>query len=98
MFPSRQRLDALHKGADRRVVLGKVEAEFVRRIIEISDHREVDDGRPVAENVGSGREALVDDAERVGEPALEESFPGLVAGRGEIAQESIWPEIAVDFL
>src|SRR5580700_935104 len=98
MLPSGQRLDALHEGADRRMVLGDVEAEFVRWIIEIANHRKVGDGRTVAKQEGGGREALVDDAERVGKSPLEKCFDGLIAGRRKIAQKTVGPEIAIDLL
>ena len=76
-----------------------VEAELFRRIIEIGDQRQVGDGRVRSENVGAAGEALVDDAERIVDAALEEFHHRWMAGGlCKIAQEAIRPEKAVDLL
>src|SRR5579883_1413931 len=98
MPPSRQRLDALHPGADRRIVLGHVEVEFFRRIVYVAGERYVGDGRTCAQQKGGLGEALVDDAEVVGEAAFEKGFAARIASGRKIAQEAIGPEKAVDFL
>jgi hypothetical protein len=48
MLPSRQRLDAVHPSADVGMVLGDVEAEFFRRIVDVARKRDVGDCRPRA--------------------------------------------------
>ena len=63
MVPAGKGLHAREPGADRRMVLGDVEAIFFRRIVKICRHRDVGDGRPVAEQVGGLLEPFVDDGE-----------------------------------
>src|SRR4029077_4695920 len=94
----RQRLDAFHPGADRRIVLGDVEAEFFCRVIHVARERYVRDGRTWAEEIRGLGEPLVDDAEIVGKAALEECFGAGISRGGEIAQEAVGSEKAVDFL
>jgi len=48
-----------------------VEAEFLGRIIEVGDKRNVDDGRFVAEHEGRRRKPLVDDREIAVDAAFE---------------------------
>src|ERR1700730_5282337 len=98
MLPSRQRLDALHEGADRRIVLGDVEAEFVCRVIEVGDERDVRDGWPRAEEEGGACEPLVDDREIVAEAALQERLRAGIARERKIPQETVRSEKAVDLL
>mgnify|MGYP000137249053 CR=1 FL=1 len=50
MLPARQRFDAVEPNRDVLVLGGDIEAEFLRRIVEISDQREIGDGRPRAEH------------------------------------------------
>src|SRR5437868_1620602 len=71
MLPARQRLDALEPGRDVLVLGGDVEAELIRRIIEIGDQREVCDGRAVTDNIGTSREPFVENAEHVIDAAFE---------------------------
>src|SRR5215468_5722926 len=98
MLPSGQRLDAFHPGADRRIVLGDIEAEFFRRVVHIACERYVRDGGTCAQEIGGLGEALVDDAEIVGEAALEERLGARISRGGEIAQEAIRSKIPVDLL
>src|SRR5262249_27478561 len=51
-----------------------------------------------AQEIGGVREALVDDAEIVAKAALEERFGAGISRGGEIAQEAVGSEKAVDFL
>src|SRR5215467_5997402 len=98
MPPSRQRLDAVHPGADRLIILGDVEAEFFCRVVHVARERDVRDGGTCAQEIGSLAEPLVDDAEIVGEAALKERFRAWISRRRKIAQEAIWPQKAVEFL
>src|SRR5204863_3244584 len=56
MLPARQRLDAVEPLADRGVRGGNVEAELLGRIVEIADHRDVGDGRSLAQHEGARRQ------------------------------------------
>ncbi len=98
MLPPRQRLDAFHPGADRRIILGDIEAEFFRRVIHVGGERDVRDGGTCAQDIGGLGEPLVDDAEIVGKAAREECFGAGISRGGEIAQEAVGSEKAVDFL
>src|ERR1700722_447672 len=96
MRPTGQRLDALEPGGDVLVRRWNIEAEFLGRIIEVGDERQVGDGRLRSENVGAAGEALVDNAERIVDTAFEEFHYRRMARRlGKIAQETIRPEKAV---
>src|SRR6266852_6084395 len=98
MLPPGQRLDAFHPGADRRIILGDIEAEFFSRVIHVARERYVRDGGTCAQEIGGLGEPLVDDAEIVGEAAFEERLGARIAHRGEVAQEAIGSQKAVDFL
>src|ERR1700733_8820947 len=99
MFPARQRLDALEPGGDVLVRRWNIEAEFLGRIIEVGDQRQVGDGWLGSENVGAAGEALVDNAERIVDSPLEEfHHRRMTGGFCKIAQETIRPEKAVDLL
>src|SRR5262249_40171550 len=99
MLPARQRFDAIEPNRDVLVVGGDVEAEFLCRIVEISDQREIGDGRARAEQEGPRREPLVEDGDVVVDASLEEREHGRIARRfGETPQEAIGPEKAVDLL
>src|SRR5262245_59914105 len=45
VFPARERLDAIEPDRDVLVLRRNVEAELLRRIVEIADQRKVGDGR-----------------------------------------------------
>jgi hypothetical protein len=99
MGPSGQRLDAAEPRADILVFGGHIETEFIGRIVEITDQREVGDGRLRPEDEGAAREALVENAERAVAPAFEEFDHGRIAPRlGEPVQEAIRSERAVELL
>src|SRR2546421_12649968 len=99
MFPARQRLDAIEPDRDVAVLRGNIESKLLGRIVEIADQRQVGDGWPRAQNERSGREPLIDDGEVAVDAALEESEHGWIARwLGEVAQESIGTEKAVDLL
>src|SRR5262249_53423774 len=72
MLPARQRFDAVEPYRDVLVLGGDIEAEFLRRIVEISDQREIGDGRARAEQEGPRREPLLDDGDVVVDAPLEE--------------------------
>src|SRR5205809_6030038 len=81
------------------MVLADVEAEFLRRVIEISGERHVRDGRAVAEQEFPALKPLVDDAEIAVDASLEEREHGRIArGLREVLQEAIRPKEAVDLL
>src|SRR5213082_3557702 len=80
MLPPRQRLDALAPGGDRRMLLGYVEAEFLRRVVEVPGERHVRDSWPLAEEEFAAFEPLVDDGEIAVDAPLEEGEHGWVAG------------------
>src|SRR5205814_4248024 len=93
------RLHALAPRSDRRMILADVEAEFFRRVVEISRKRHVRDGRPVAEQESAALEPLVDDAEIAVDASLEEREHGGIARRlREVLQEAVRPKEAVDLL
>src|SRR5262245_29247722 len=99
MFPARQRLDAIEPGSNVLVRRCDIEAELVRRIIEIGDEREVGDGGPIAENVRPRGKPLVENSERVVDAPLEEGKHRRIARRlGEAAQEAIGAEESIDLL
>ncbi len=69
------------------------------RIIEITRERDIGDGRVIADDERRTRQPLVENAERVVDPALQERHRARIAGGfGEVAQEAIRPEIAVELL
>src|SRR5262249_49109359 len=99
MLPARQRFDAVEPYRDVLVLSGDIEAEFLRWIVEISDQREIGDGRARAEQEGPRREPLVDDGDVVVDAPLEEREHGRIARRlGETPQEAIGAKKAVDLL
>src|SRR5262249_57967291 len=87
VFPARKYVDEREPHRDVLVLAGDVEAEFLRRIVEISDQREIGDGRASAEQEGPRREPLVDDGDVVVDAPLEEREHGRIARRfGETPQ------------
>src|SRR3954463_11325976 len=99
MLPARQRLDAIEPYRDVLMLPRNVEAEFVRRIVEISRQREIGDGGARAQHEWTGREPLVDNGEVVVDAPLEEREHGGIAWRlGEKPQKAIGTEKAVDLL
>ena len=99
MLPSRQRFDAVEPYRDVLVLPWNVEAEFVRRIVEVGHQREIGDGRPRAQHEWAGREPLVDNGEVVVDAPLEEREHGGIARRlGEKPQKAIGTEKAIDLL
>src|SRR5215510_3214432 len=99
VLPARQRRDALEPGRDVLVLAGNVEAELIRRIIEIGNERKVGDGRAVTDNVSVSGEPLVENAKRIVDAPLEKGEHSGVAWRpGESAEKAIGAEIAVDLL
>src|SRR4051812_13588392 len=99
MLPARQRLDAAEPGRDVAVSSGDVEAEFLGRIIEIGAERDVGDGRARAENERPASKPFVDNGKIAVDAALQKRHHRRVARRlGEILQEAIRPEEAVDLL
>src|SRR5215510_11985101 len=99
MLPSRQRFDAVEPYRDVLVLGGDIEAEFFRRIVEISDQREIGDGRARAEQEGPRREPLVDDGDVVVDAPLEARERVWIARRfGETSLKAIGAEKAVGLL
>src|SRR4029077_6875888 len=99
MRPAGERLDALTPGGDRRMLLADVEAELLRRIIEVPCKRHVRDGGPLAEQESAALQPFVDDAEIAVDATLEKGEHGRIArGLGEVLQETIGPEKAIDLL
>src|ERR1700719_3497078 len=96
VLPTGQSSHALEPGAYGRVVLGDVKSELFGRIVQVAGHRDVCDGRPVANQKRSSAKPLVDDGEVPLRSALQERKHGRIASwLGEIFQETEWPEKAI---
>ena len=99
MLPTGQRLDALKPGGDALVLGGNIKTEFSRGVVEVSDERQIGYGRLPAQDERRGGEPLIHYAEIVVDAPFKEREHRRVAGRlGEIAQEAIGTEKAVDLL
>jgi hypothetical protein len=99
MRPTGQCLDAVEPGGDVLVVRRNVKAEFLRRVVEVADERQVGDRWLRTDDVGAAGEPLVEYAEHVVDPALEEFQHRRMAGRfRQRAQEAVRTEIAADLL
>src|SRR5258708_12574945 len=93
MFPAWKGFDGVEPHCNVLVLGGDVEAEFLRRIVEVAGQRQIGDARPRAEQERPARKALVDNAEVVVDAALEKSEHGRIARRfGETPQETIRPQ------
>jgi hypothetical protein len=99
MLPPRQCLDAAEPSGDVLVLGCNVEAEFLGRIVEIGDQREVRDSRTLAEHIGPRRKPSVENPKAVVDTALEKCEHGGIAGRPrQCAQKAIGPEESVNDL
>src|SRR4051794_29229016 len=99
VLPAWKRFDAIKPGGDVLVLSRYVETEFVRRIIEIADQRNVGDRGAFAQDEGRLRQALVHNRKRVVDAALEKrEHLRMPRWSSDEAQEAIRTEIAVDLL
>ena len=80
------------------MVAGDIETEFVNRVVEVADERNVGDCRARPKHERRLREPLVQDRERIVDAALEKRHPARVVFRGKVLEEAVRTEIAVDLL
>src|SRR5690348_3998706 len=99
MLPAGQGLDAVEPPGDRRMGARDVEAEFLGRIVEVADERDVRDGRALAEHECAAGQPLLEDREIAVDAALEKCKHGRIAGRTrQRLEEAERPEEAVELL
>src|SRR5215469_3531589 len=99
MRPTGKRFDAAEPGGNVLVLRSYVEAEFLRRVVEVADEREVGDGRLRPDDVAAAGEPLVQYSEHVVDSPLEEFQHRRMAWRlRQRAQEAVRPDIAADLL
>ena len=64
MSPGGQGFDPAKPSADVLILLTDIEAQFLRRIVEVTDQGKVGDGGLIAEYIEAISEVLIEDAKR----------------------------------
>src|SRR6516165_3180838 len=99
MRPTGQRSHSITPGSDVLALLGDVEAELFRRIVEVASEGNIGDGRLTSQHKRSFRQPLIDDREIAVYAALEKGHYCRITGwSGEVLQKPVRSEESVYFL